>query len=79
MEEMLGVIKLFGGNYSPKNFVECNGQMLSINKNEALFVVIGTQYGGDGATYFQVPKLESPIEGMKYIICINGGWPERPY
>lgn len=56
-DEYLGVIKIFAGNFAPRNFVFCYGQLLSIAQNQALFSILGTIYGGDGRTTFGVPDL----------------------
>jgi len=57
MEEILATIKLFAGNFAPRGFMYCNGQLLSINSNTALFSLLGTTYGGDGQTTFALPNL----------------------
>lgn len=56
-----GQIVLFAGNYAPKNWALCNGQVLSISANSALFAVIGNVYGGDGRTTFALPDLRSRV------------------
>lgn len=53
----MGVIKLFAGNFPPRNFMYCNGALLSIAQNSALFAILGTTYGGDGVTTFALPNL----------------------
>ncbi|SDQ30102.1 Microcystin-dependent protein [Chryseobacterium soldanellicola] len=58
MEEMIGVIKLFAGNFAPKGFMLCDGSLLSIAQNSALFSILGTTYGGDGVTTFALPNLK---------------------
>lgn len=57
MEEILGTIKLFAGNFAPRGFLTCEGQALSISQNTALFSILGTTYGGDGVTTFKLPDL----------------------
>ncbi len=57
----LGQISMFGGNYAPKNWAFCNGQLLSIAQNTALFSLLGTTYGGDGRTTFALPDLRSRL------------------
>lgn len=57
MEELLGTIKLFAGNFAPQGYFTCEGQLLSVNQYQALFSIIGTTYGGDGITTFQLPDL----------------------
>ena len=53
----LGEIILFAGNFAPRNTAYCNGQLLSISQNQALFSLLGTTYGGDGRTSFALPDL----------------------
>ena len=55
--DTLGMIKAFAGNFEPGGYVACNGQLLSIAQNQALFAVLGTTYGGDGVTTFALPDL----------------------
>ncbi|ATL48362.1 phage tail protein [Chitinophaga caeni] len=57
MDEVLAIIKIFGGNYAPTNFMFCQGQLLAINSNEVLYAIIGNTYGGNGVTTFQLPDL----------------------
>jgi microcystin-dependent protein len=57
MEGMIGEIRLFGGNFAPRNWAFCEGQLLSIAQNTALFSILGTTYGGDGRTTFGLPDL----------------------
>lgn len=54
-EQYLGEIKLFAGNFAPKGWAFCAGQLLPINQNQALFAVLGTTYGGNGTTNFALP------------------------
>jgi microcystin-dependent protein len=54
----LGEIRVFSFNYPPKGWAFCNGQTLAINQNQALFALLGTMYGGDGRTTFQLPNLQ---------------------
>ena len=48
-------------NFAPKGWAFCNGQLLPINQNQALFSLLGTTYGGDGRTTFQLPNLQSRV------------------
>ncbi len=57
MDEYLAIIKAFAGNFAPVGFLECNGTLLSINQNTALFSLIGTMYGGNGQITFGLPDL----------------------
>lgn len=56
-EPFVGEIMLFGGTFAPRGWALCDGQLLAINGNEALFSLIGTFYGGDGRTTFALPDL----------------------
>ncbi|MFW0739222.1 phage tail protein [Flavobacterium sp. T12S277] len=58
MEEFIGVVKLFAGNFAPRGWAFCNGQILSIAQNTALFSILGTTYGGNGQTTFALPNLQ---------------------
>ncbi|WP_299337403.1 phage tail protein [uncultured Psychroserpens sp.] len=57
MDQFLGEIIMFGGNFAPRGWALCNGQLLSIASNSALFSILGTTYGGDGRTTFGLPDL----------------------
>ncbi len=57
MEGYIGEIRLFGGNFNPRAWALCQGQLLAISSNTALFSIIGTIYGGDGRTTFALPDL----------------------
>ena len=57
MEPFLGMIALFGFDWAPKGWAQCNGQLLPISQNSALFSLLGTQYGGDGRMTFALPDL----------------------
>lgn len=78
MDEYLGMIKLFAGNFIPSGYLECNGQLLNLQQNVALYSILGTTYGGDGHTSFALPKMDAPVDEMKYIICAQGMYPSRP-
>ena len=53
----LGSITLFGGNFAPRGYMFCQGQLLAISQNSALFALIGTIYGGDGQVTFGLPDM----------------------
>lgn len=57
-EAYVGEIRVFAGNFAPYGWALCNGQLLAIAENEALFTLIGTTYGGDGQTNFALPDLQ---------------------
>ena len=56
-------IRMFGGNFAPTGWAQCNGQLLPISQNTALFSLLGTFYGGDGKSTFALPNLQgsSPV------------------
>jgi microcystin-dependent protein len=56
-EPFLSEIRLFSFNYAPKSWALCNGQLMPINQNQALFSLLGTTYGGNGQTTFALPDL----------------------
>lgn len=56
-EPFLGEIVMFGGTFAPRSWANCDGQILPINTNQALFSILGTTYGGDGRTTFGLPDL----------------------
>lgn len=56
-EPFIGEIKMFAGNFAPRGYALCDGQLLAINSNAALFSILGTIYGGDGRTTFGLPDL----------------------
>lgn len=58
MEPFLGEIMMFGGNFAPRGWALCNGQLLPIAQNTALFSLLGTNYGGDGRSTFGLPNLQ---------------------
>ena len=57
MEPFIGQIIMFGGNFAPRSWAFCDGQLLSIADNQALFSILGTIYGGDGRSTFALPDL----------------------
>jgi microcystin-dependent protein len=61
MDPFLGEIKMFGGNFAPRGWALCNGQLMSIAQNTALFSILGTQFGGDGIQTFALPDLRGRI------------------
>jgi microcystin-dependent protein len=57
----LGQITMFGFGFAPKGWATCNGQTMAINQNQALFALLGTSYGGNGVTTFQLPNLQAAL------------------
>ncbi|MDB5239685.1 MAG: phage Tail Collar domain protein, partial [Spirosoma sp.] len=73
----------FAFNYAPKGWDLCDGRLLQIQDNTALFTLLGTVYNGDGKTTFGLPNLlgKEPITldfGPKYYIAVSGIFPGRP-
>ena len=61
MDPFIGEIKIFGGNFAPNGWAFCNGQIMSIAQNTALFSLLGTTYGGDGVQTFALPDLRGRV------------------
>ncbi|MEO8762959.1 MAG: tail fiber protein, partial [Ginsengibacter sp.] len=61
MEPFIAMIMVFAGTFSPRGWALCNGQLLSIAQNTALFSLIGTTYGGNGVTTFGLPDLRGRV------------------
>jgi microcystin-dependent protein len=57
----IGEIKMFGGNFAIQGWAFCDGSLLPISENDALFILIGTTYGGDGQTTFALPNLQGRV------------------
>jgi len=57
----IGEIRLFAGNFAPRGWALCNGQLMSITQNTALYSILGTQYGGDGRTTFALPDFRGRV------------------
>src|SRR2546429_2825420 len=60
-EPFLAEIKIMSFNFAPKGWAQCNGQLLPINQNQALFSLLGTTYGGDGRVTFGLPDLRGNV------------------
>ncbi|WP_024831885.1 phage tail protein [Ruminiclostridium josui] len=79
METMLGQIELFPFNFVPQGWLLCNGQLLNIAQNQALYSLLGVSYGGDGRTTFAIPNLlgTEPVPNTMYCIAIEGIYPSK--
>lgn len=66
MEPLIGMIVQFAGNFAPRGWAFCEGQLLPISQNQALFSILGTTYGGNGQTTFALPDLRGRV-------CIQPG------
>lgn len=64
-EPFLSEIKIFSFVYAPRGWAQCNGQLLPINQNQALFSLLGTTYGGNGTTNFALPDLRGRVPTHK--------------
>lgn len=60
-QPFIGEIRLFGGTFAPAGWAMCDGQLIPISENDALFNLIGTTYGGDGQETFALPNLQSRV------------------
>ena len=60
-EPFVGEIRMFAGNFAPRGWAFCDGQLLAVKQNDALFSLLGTIYGGDGRTTFGLPDLRGRI------------------
>src|SRR5947209_6862292 len=75
-EPFLGEIKIISWNFPPKGWTFCNGQLLPINQNQALFSILGTTYGGDGRVNFALPDLRGRVPvhvGSGFTLGERGG------
>ncbi|NIF07572.1 phage tail protein [Chryseobacterium sp. Tr-659] len=75
MEEYIGIVKLFAGNFAPRGWMFCDGSLLSISRNSALFSILGTTYGGDGITTFALPNLKGRIALGSGTVSTNENYP----
>jgi len=76
MEPYVGEIRMFGGNFAPVGWAICNGALIAISENEALFNLIGTTYGGDGVNTFALPDLRGRVpvhQGVGFAPGQSGG------
>ena len=72
-EFFLGQVMMVGFNFAPKYFALCNGQLLPINQNQALFSLLGTQFGGNGTVSFALPDLRGRTP-IGYASSVDAGW-----
>ena len=72
-EFFIGQIMMTGFNFAPRFWALCNGQLLPINQNQALFSLLGTQYGGNGTTNFALPDLRSRAP-IGYASSVDPAW-----
>lgn len=75
----VGEIRMFGGSFAPAGWMSCQGQSMPISENETLFQLIGTTYGGDGESTFNLPDLQGRVPmhvGNGHVIGETGGTEE---
>jgi microcystin-dependent protein len=80
-EQYIGEIRMFGGNFAISGWALCNGQLVAISQNQALFSILGTSYGGNGTQTFALPNLQGRVpihqgradSGTTYVVGQNGG------
>jgi microcystin-dependent protein len=81
MDPLMTTIILFAGNFAPRGFAFCEGQLINIAENTAVFSLLGTTHGGNGTTTFALPDLreaEKSLDGARYIFALEGIYPTRP-
>ena len=86
MDTYLGIIKLYPFTFAPVGWILCNGALLQIMQYEALYSLIGTKFGGDGSSTFQLPNMtntaptspNASVQTMAYYIAVEGLYPMRP-
>ena len=75
-QPFIGEIRIVGFNFAPVGWADCNGQLLPISENDALFSLIGTTYGGDGEETFALPDFQGRVPigtGNSHILAEMGG------
>jgi len=81
MEMFLGQIALFAFGFAPRGWLRCDGQTLNISQHQALFALLGTNFGGDGRHNFSIPKIDPIKVGNTpvyyYILVEDGIFPVR--
>jgi microcystin-dependent protein len=79
MEPFLAQIQLFAFDFAPRGWLPCDGQVMPVTQNTALFSLLGFKYGGDGKTTFGLPTLP-PLgpTGPGYYIAVAGIYPNQP-
>jgi microcystin-dependent protein len=76
VDPYIGEIRMFGGNFAPQGWAFCDGQLIPISENDALFTLIGTTYGGDGQETFALPDLQGRVpihQGNGFVLGQKAG------
>lgn len=76
MDPYIGEVRWFPFNFVPEGWVACDGALLAISQNTALFSLLGTNFGGDGRTTFGLPTVPANA-GLNACISIQGAFPSR--
>ncbi len=71
-EPFIAELRLFSFGFAPKGWETCDGQLLAINQNQALFSLLGTTYGGDGRVNFGLPDLRARISPSRWQRAYSG-------
>jgi microcystin-dependent protein len=79
-DQFIGELRVFSFGFPPRGWVACNGQVLPINQNQALFALLGTTFGGDGRQTFALPNLQGRVPvhsdgGARFALGSLGGEP----
>ena len=79
MEPIVGTLQLFAFDFTPENWLLCDGATYNTAAQPELWETIGPAYGGDGRSFFKVPDLtnQSPVKGSHWCICNKGTLPVR--
>jgi microcystin-dependent protein len=77
MQPFIGQVQTLPYTFAPQGWAPCDGRTLPIAQNQALFSLLGTNFGGDGQTTFALPKLAAPANGVGYFIALEGVYPNR--
>ena len=79
MEPFIGQVQLFAFNFAPNGWSTCEGQLLPIDQNTALYSLLDTPFGGDGQQTFTLPDLsgKAPGDSLAYYITLQGLYPPR--
>jgi microcystin-dependent protein len=75
-EPFIGEIRIFSFNFTPKGWAACNGQLMAIAQNQALFSILGTTYGGNGINTFALPNFQGRVPmhtGSGFVLGESGG------
>ena len=75
-EPFLGEVRIMSFSYAPRGWAQCNGQSMAINQNQALFSLLGTTFGGNGQTTFNLPNMQGRAQthtGSGFVLGQSGG------